>query len=160
MPRISAGLLMYRLHKGRLELLLAHPGGPFFRNKDEGAWTIPKGEVEPGEELLEAAKREFTEETGVIPTGPFKALTPVKQKGGKIVHAWAFEGDCDPGAIVSNTFSMEWPPRSGRQMEFAEIDRAEFFGISEARRKIISAQIPLLDELLRVMEPEREDESG
>ena len=114
MPRISAGLLMYRIHEGKLQVLLAHPGGPRFENKDDKAWSIPKGEIEPGEDLLEAAKREFEEETGVIPTGPFIALTPVQQKGGKIVHAWAFEGDCDPRATVSNTFTMEWPPRSGR----------------------------------------------
>ena len=112
MPRVSAGLLMYRIQDGKLQVLLAHPGGPFFKNKDEGAWTIPKGEAEPGEDLLEAAKREFEEETGITPTGPFTALTPIQQKGGKIVHAWAFKGDCDPGAIVSKTFRIEWPPRS------------------------------------------------
>lgn len=100
MPRISAGLLMYRIHDGKLQMLLAHPGGPYFQNKDDGAWSIPKGEIEPGEDLLEAAKREFEEETGVTPTGPFIALTPVKQKGGKIVHAWAFKGDCDPSATL------------------------------------------------------------
>ena len=102
MPRISAGLLMYRLHDGKLQVLLAHPGGPFFKNKDEGAWSIPKGEVEPDEDLLETARREFKEETGVTPKGPFTALTPVTQKGGKLVHAWAFEGD------------LRWTPFSGR----------------------------------------------
>src|SRR6476646_3631687 len=122
MSRISAGLLMHRVQNGQPQILLAHPGGPFFKNKDDGAWTIPKGEIEPGEDLLEAAKREFKEETGVTPTGPFIALTPIKQKGGKIVHAWACKGDCDPSAIVSNTFTTEWPPKSGRQMEFPEID--------------------------------------
>jgi predicted NUDIX family NTP pyrophosphohydrolase len=118
MPRVSAGLLMYRFHDGKLQVLLAHPGGPYFKNKDDGAWSIPKGEIEAGEDLLEAAQREFKEEIGVVPSGPFIALTPITQKGGKIVHAWAFEGDCDPSASVSNTFTMEWPPKSGRQMEF------------------------------------------
>ena len=147
MPRISAGLLMYRIHDGTLQMLLAHPGGPFFKNKDDGAWTIPKGEIEPGEELLEAAKREFEEETGVTPTGPFIALTPIKQKGGKIVHAWAFEGDCDPSAAVSNTFTTEWPPKSGQQMEFPEIDRADFFDVAAAKRKIKAGQEALIEEL-------------
>jgi len=100
--KVSAGLLMYRIQDGNLQILLAHPGGPFFVNKDDGAWSIPKGEIEPDEDLLEAAQREFKEEIGVTPTGPFTALTPVKQKGGKVVHSWAFEGDCDPSAIASN----------------------------------------------------------
>jgi predicted NUDIX family NTP pyrophosphohydrolase len=146
MPRVSAGLLMYRSHEGVLQVLLAHPGGPFFKNKDDGAWTIPKGEIEPGEDLLEAAKREFKEEIGFTSTGPFIALSPIKQKGGKIVHAWAFQGDFDPNTIVSNTFSMEWPPKSGRQMEFPEIDRAEFFVLLEAKRKIKIGQDGLIDE--------------
>lgn len=147
MPRFSAGLLMYRIHDGNLQMLLAHPGGPFFRNKDDGAWSIPKGEVESGEDLLETAKREFQEETGVTPTGPFTALTPIKQKGGKIVHAWAFKGDCDPSAIVSNTFTTEWPPKSGQQIEFPEIDRAEFFDVAAARQKIKAGQEALIEEL-------------
>jgi predicted NUDIX family NTP pyrophosphohydrolase len=126
---------------------LAHPGGPFFKNKDEGAWTVPKGEVEDGEVLLETAKREFEEETGIAPNGPFIKLTPIKQKGGKIVHAWGFEGDCDPRTIVSNTFTMEWPPKSGRQVEFPEIDRVDFFGVSAAKQKIKAAQIPLIEEI-------------
>jgi predicted NUDIX family NTP pyrophosphohydrolase len=151
MTRVSAGLLMYRIHDGKLQVLLAHPGGPFFKNKDEGAWSIPKGEVEPGEELLEAAKREFQEEIGVTPTGPFIALSPVKQKGGKIVHAWGFRGECDPSAIVSNSFMMEWPPRSGQQMAFPEIDRADFFDLTAARRKIKLGQGPLIDELEEVL---------
>ena len=145
--RVSAGLLMYRISSGSAQVLLAHPGGPFFRNKDEGAWSIPKGEVEPDEDVLAAAQREFAEETGLKPSGPFAALTPVKQSGGKTVHAWAFEGDCDPTTIVSNTFTMEWPPRSGRQVEFPEIDRCEFFDLTTARQKINPAQVSLIDEL-------------
>jgi predicted NUDIX family NTP pyrophosphohydrolase len=151
MPRVSAGLLMYRRRDGRLQVLLAHPGGPFFKNKDEGAWSIPKGEVEPGEVLLETAKREFQEEIGLVPAGQFIALSPVKQKGGKIVYAWAFDGDWDPSQFVSNMFTMEWPPRSGRQMEFPEIDRAEFFDIVMARRKIKAGQEDLLDQLENIM---------
>jgi predicted NUDIX family NTP pyrophosphohydrolase len=157
MPRISAGLLMYRIHDGKFQVLLAHPGGPFFKNKDEGAWSIPKGEIEMGEDLLEAAKREFVEETGFTPTDPFIALKPVKQKGGKIVHAWAFVGECDPVASVSNTFTMEWPPGSGRRMEFPEIDRVAFFGLATARRKIKPGQEPLITQLEEILH--RADES-
>ncbi len=145
--RVSAGLLMYRIDDGNLQVLLAHPGGPFFKNKDEGSWSIPKGEIEPHEDFLDAARREFKEETGLTATGPFIPLGQVKQKGGKVVHAWAFEGDCDPATIVSNTFSMEWPPKSGQQMEVAEIDRAEFFDLETARQKINAAQASLIDEL-------------
>jgi predicted NUDIX family NTP pyrophosphohydrolase len=140
-------LLAYRRVGGDLQVLLVHPGGPFFRNKDEGAWSIPKGEVGPDEDPLAAAVREFGEEVGVVPTGPFLPLTPVRQKGGKVVHAWAFEGDCDPGSITPNTFTIEWPPRSGRREEFPEIDRAGFFGVAEARQKINAGQVPLIDEL-------------
>lgn len=154
MPRVSAGLLMYRIQDGTLQVLLAHPGGPLFKNKDVGDWTIPKGEPEPEEDLLAAAKREFEEETGVTPTGPFIALTPIQQKGGKIVHAWAFKGDCDPGAIFSNNFTMEWPPRSGRHLEFPEIDRAEFFDVAAAGRKIKAAQMPLINELEWILKPQ------
>ena len=154
MPRVSAGLLMYRIQDGKLQVLLAHPGGPFFKNKDDGAWTIPKGELESGEDMLEAAKREFEEETGVTPTGPFIELTPIKQKGGKIVHAWAFKGDCDPSAIVSNTFSMEWPPKSGRQMEFPEMDRADFYDVAGARQKIKATQMALVEELEKIVNAE------
>src|ERR1700722_15588854 len=150
--RISAGLLLYRLIDGQLQVLLAHPGGPFFQNKDEGAWSIPKGEVEPDEDLLAAAQREFMEEIGFAPEGPFIALTPVKQKGGKIVHAWAFQGDCDPSATVSNTFTMEWPPRSGQQMEFPESDRADFFDVAAAKRKIKAGQEALIEELQRIVD--------
>ena len=154
MPRVSAGLLMYRIRDGKLQVLLAHPGGPYFKNKDELAWTIPKGEIEPGEDLLEAAKREFKEETGVTPTGPFIALTPIKQKGGKIVHAWAFNGNCDPATTVSNTFTLEWPPGSGKRLEFPEIDRVNFFDIVAARRKIKAGQEALIEELDRLMADE------
>src|SRR2546423_1134760 len=121
MPRLSAGLLMYRFRDGELQVFLVHPGGPYFARKDEDSWTIPKGEPDPGEDLLAAAQREFQEETGIAPAGPFTPLTPVKQKGGKVVHAWAFEGDCEGKAVVSNTFTMEWPPGSGRQAAFPEI---------------------------------------
>jgi len=134
-----------------LQVLLAHPGGPLFKNKDEDTWTIPKGELDLGEDMLEAAKREFGEETGIKPTGPFTELTPIKQKGGKIVHAWAFQGDCDPAKIVRNTFMMEWPPKSGQRMEFPELDRADFFDVAAARRKIKVAQMPLVEECERIV---------
>jgi len=143
---------MYRIRDGRLQVLLAHPGGPYFVNKDDLAWTIPKGEIEPGEDLLEAAKREFKEETGVTPIGPFTALEPIKQKGGKIVHAWAFKGDCDPSALTSNSFTMEWPPKSGQQMEFPEIDRAEFFDVAAALRKIKAGQEGLIEALQGIVD--------
>lgn len=151
MPRVSAGLLMYRFHEGQLQLLLVHPGGPFFVNKDEGAWSIPKGELNSDEDPLQAAQREFQEELGVIPSGPFIALTPIKQKGGKLVHAWAFQGDCDPAKCVSNTFTLEWPPRSGRQMEFPEIDKAAFFDVESARLKINPGQVAFIDELAAIV---------
>ena len=147
MLRLSAGLLMYRIKDGAIQVLLAHPGGPFFAKKDDGHWSIPKGEPGADEDLLITAQREFEEETGVKPTGPFIPLHPIQQKGGKIVHAWAFEGDCDPKTIVSNTFTMEWPPRSGKQQEFPEIDRAEFFDLATARTKIKGGQEGLIDEL-------------
>jgi predicted NUDIX family NTP pyrophosphohydrolase len=150
--KISAGLLMYRLGDGGWEVLLVHPGGPFWRTKDEGAWSIPKGVPETGEELLAAARREFEEETGWAAHGDFFALQPIRQTGGKVVHAWAFEGDCDPASIRSNTFTMQWPPNSGRQAEFPEIDRAEFFELETAREKINRGQIPLLDELAKRLE--------
>lgn len=152
MPKTSAGLLLYRLRNGLLEFLLVHPGGPFWKNKDAGAWTIPKGELADNEEPLAAAVREFEEELGFKPTGSFIELAPIKQKGGKIVHAWAVEGDCDPAQIKSNTFTMEWPPKSGKQAEFPEVDRAEFFKLGEAKEKINQAQIPLLEELHRRIE--------
>lgn len=150
MPRVSAGLLMYRVRGGRLEAMLVHPGGPFWMKKDAGAWSLPKGEIAPGEDALEAARREFEEETGLHPGGEFLALGEVVQKGGKIIRAWAFEGDCDPASLKSNTFAMEWPPRSGKRQEFPEIDRAKFFTLEEARKKINSAQVALIDVLERV----------
>jgi predicted NUDIX family NTP pyrophosphohydrolase len=145
MARVSAGLLMYRRRAGALEVLLAHPGGPFWKNKDLGAWTIPKGEVAEGEDPLATARREFEEETSLRPEGPFEPLGSVTQKAGKVVHAWAVEGDCDPAAVRSNTYKVEWPPRSGRWREFPEVDRAGWFGLDEARAKINSAQAELLD---------------
>lgn len=147
MAKTSAGILLYRLRDDKLEVLLVHPGGPYFRNKDEGAWSIPKGETDGEEDLLAVALRELAEETGLQPAGPFTALKPIKQKGGKVVHAWASTGDCDPARIKSNTFTIEWPPRSGRRQEFPEIDRAEFFGLEEGRRKITPAQAAFLEEL-------------
>ena len=147
MPRRSAGLLMYRRSAGTLEVLLVHPGGPFWMKKDAGAWSIPKGEYEAGEEALAAAAREFQEETGPVARGPYTPLTPIRQQGGKVVEAWAFEGDCDAESLKSTTFSLEWPRGSGRRQEFPEVDRAGWFGLDEARRKILPAQAALLDEL-------------
>lgn len=143
----SAGLLLYRRSTRPLEVLLAHPGGPYWQGRDAGAWTIPKGGVHPGEELLDAAIREFREETGFEPAPPFLPLGSIVQRSGKLVHAWAFEGDCDPQALVSVMCSTEWPPRSGRYLEIPEIDRAAFFVIDEARRLINVAQVELLDRL-------------
>lgn len=147
MARISAGLLLYRHTAGRLEVFLVHPGGPFWAKKDVGAWSIPKGEVEPGRDELAEARRELREETGVEVAGEFRPLKPVKQAGGKTVHAWAIEADCDPDRIVSNTFRLEWPPRSGKQQSFPEVDRAAWFDLPTARQKINPAQAALLDEL-------------
>ncbi len=127
--------------------MLVHPGGPFFRNKDEGAWSIPKGEVTAGEDFLDAARREFEEETGFTPAGQFIPLKPVKLKSGKVVHAWATAGDFDAGSCKSNTFTMEWPPKSGRKMEFPEIDRAEYFDLETAKKKINPAQAAFIVEL-------------
>jgi predicted NUDIX family NTP pyrophosphohydrolase len=151
MPRLSAGLLMYRIKDGAIQVLLAHPGGPYYAKKDDESWSIPKGEPGPDEDLFLTAQREFEEETSLKPTGPCVPLQPVKQKGGKFVHAWAFEGDCDPTAIKSNTFTMEWPPKSGEQKQFPEIDRAEFFDLATARRKVKAAQVGLIDELEMIL---------
>lgn len=149
MPRKSAGLVLFRQGAGELEVLLVHPGGPFWAKKDEGAWSIPKGEIDEGEDALAAARREVQEEIGATPDGAFIPLTPVRQAGGKVVHAWAIEGDVDPATITSNTFELEWPPRSGRRQTFPEVDRAAWFMISEARSKILRGQLPLLDALTR-----------
>ncbi len=150
MPRVSAGLLMFRIRDGGLQVLLVHPGGPFWARKDLGAWTIPKGELAPGEDALDAARREFEEETGFRPEGRFRPLGNVKQRSGKIVHAWAFEGDCDPAALRSNTIRVAGPPGSGGWRTFPEVDRGEFFGLQEARRRIKPAQVALLDTLERL----------
>jgi predicted NUDIX family NTP pyrophosphohydrolase len=147
MSKVSAGLLMYRVREGELEVLLAHPGGPFWINRDAGAWTIPKGEIQEDEEPLAAARREFEEEIGLQPQGEFIALQPITQKSGKLVHAWAFEGECDTTCIRSNTFQMEWPPRSGKFQAWPEVDRACFFRIKEAKEKINPAQVAFLQEL-------------
>jgi predicted NUDIX family NTP pyrophosphohydrolase len=144
---VSAGILAFR-RKPTLELLLAHPGGPYWRNKDEGAWSIPKGNVESGD-LLTCAKREFNEETGLTPKGPFMALTPLRQKSGKMVHAFAIEADFDLSGFSSNEFEMEWPPRSGRKQNFPEIDRVAYFGVPKARRKILLGQRAFIDELVQ-----------
>ncbi len=146
--RVSAGLILYRKKTPHAEVLLVHPGGPVWANRDAGAWSIPKGEVIEGEELLAVAQREFEEEVGVRPqSASYVPLGSVRQKGGKVVHAWAFEGDLDPSAAKSNTFQTEWPPRSGRQQEFPEVDRAAFFPIEEAKERINQAQIPFLEKL-------------
>jgi predicted NUDIX family NTP pyrophosphohydrolase len=145
--KLSAGILLYRVCSGAPEVFLVHPGGPFWTNKDAGAWSLPKGEFEDGDDPLETAQREFLEETGSAVGGPFAALTPRKQKSGKLVHAWAVEGDIDASSIRSNTFSMEWPPRSGKQQEFPEVDRGEWFTIPAAREKIQEGQLGFLDEL-------------
>jgi predicted NUDIX family NTP pyrophosphohydrolase len=138
---------MYRRRASALEVFLVHPGGPFWARKDAGAWSIPKGEIDPTEEPLAAARREFAEETGLAAAGAFRPLAPVTQAGGKIVQAWAVEGDLDPSVLQSNTFSIEWPPRSGRQRTFPEVDRAAWFSLDVAREKINPAQAALLDEL-------------
>ena len=152
--RVSAGLLMFRRKKNSFEFLLAHPGGPFWKNKDDGAWTIPKGEVQPDEDLLTRAQIEFEEEIGTKPSGNWIPLGSIKQKGGKTVHAWAFEGDLPERLELNcNTFQIEWPPRSGKLKEFPEIDRAEFFPEEIARRKINPAQVPFLDRLLETLAP-------
>jgi predicted NUDIX family NTP pyrophosphohydrolase len=142
---------MYRRRLHGLEVFLVHPGGPHFAKKDLGAWTIPKGEYLEGEKPLEAAKREFHEETGFDVAGIFIDLGWIKQKGGKIVSAWAFEGDCDPAQLISNLCEVEWPPRSGRMIEIPEVDRGAWFSIEEAKERIKPTQIPLLDRLLTAL---------
>lgn len=152
MPKQSAGLLMYRRTAAGPEVLLAHPGGPYFARKDDGVWTIPKGEQAEGEDLLACAIREFEEEIGMKPhAADYPQLGCVRQAGGKTVHAFAFEGDFDERELRCNTFELEWPPRSGRKQAFAEIDRVAFFAVDAARRKLNPAQVPLLDRLLAVI---------
>jgi predicted NUDIX family NTP pyrophosphohydrolase len=148
MAKRSAGLLMYRRRDGVLELFLVHPGGPFWAKKDLGAWTVPKGEYAEGEDPLAAARREFTEETGFTADGDFIDLGTIKQASGKLVSVWAVEGDCDPENLRSNTCMIEWPPRTGRQMEIPEVDRGSWFSINEARQRILKSQAPVIDLLL------------
>jgi predicted NUDIX family NTP pyrophosphohydrolase len=151
-PKVSAGLLMYRFRDGRLQIFLAHPGGPLYQNKDDGFWTIPKGEPPEGEPLLDAAIREFEEETGIKPDGHYIEIGSIRQKGGKVVYGWAFEGDHDASQpIRSNTFEMQWPPRSGHIQSFPEVDRAQFFSLDEARKKLKDAQWALVERLLKIL---------
>lgn len=157
MARQSAGILLYRRREGAVEVLLAHPGGPLWSKRDEGAWSIPKGEFEPGESAEAVAVREFREEIGCDVHGRLEPLPPCRQPGGKRVLAFAVAGDCDAEKARSNTFSMEWPPRSGRMQEFPEVDRAGWFGLDEARRKINLGQAPLLDHLVGMLEKRRRD---
>ena len=151
MGKKSAGILAYRLHQQQVQVLLVHPGGPFFVKKDAGAWSIPKGEFQDDEDDLTAARREFTEELGITLQGPFTALTPVRQKGGKLVYVWTTAEPVDVTNFKCNTFNIEWPPRSGRYADFPEIDKAEWFTIQEAKDKINPAQVAILDELLTLL---------
>ncbi|HXO41299.1 MAG TPA: NUDIX domain-containing protein [Thermoanaerobaculia bacterium] len=153
MAKLSAGLLVYRLGAAGYEVLLVHPGGPFWRNRDVGAWSIPKGEVTAGEDPLAAARRELEEETGFAAEPPWLHLKSVRQPGGKTVMAWAAAGDFDAATIASNTFAMEWPPRSGRMEMFPEVDRAAWFSLTEARQKILAGQVPLVEQLEKLLGP-------
>jgi predicted NUDIX family NTP pyrophosphohydrolase len=151
MPKISAGIVLFRFQNRALQVFLVHPGGPFWAKKDVGAWSIPKGLLDQDEDPLAAAQREFREETGFTVSGNFLQLKPVKQKSGKVIHAWAVEGDCNPTEMKSNTFSLEWPPRSGKQEEFPEVDRAAWFDIKEAKERISPGQLGLLEELQQIL---------
>jgi len=151
MARTSAGLLLYRCPEGVIDVFLVHPGGPYWAKKDLGSWSIPKGEFSAQEDPFAAAAREFQEETGYQVSGRFTPLNPIKQSGGKIVHAWAVEGDCDVTRLKSNTFSMEWPPRSGKRQEFPEVDRAEWFTLEVARQKILKGQLGFLEQLQQML---------
>ena len=152
MAETSYGILMFRRREGRLEVLLIHPGGPFWKNKDDGAWSIPKGGANMGEEPLQCARREFEEELGCCPPQSQIGLSPIRQKSGKIVHAWACEGDFDPAKLKSNLFQMEWPPKSGKRAEFPEVDRCEWFDLPTARVKINAGQAAFLDDLARQLD--------
>jgi len=152
MPKRSAGLLMFRRSQAELEVFLVHPGGPFWAGKDAGAWTIPKGEYVEGEEPLDAARREFREETGFEANGQFIELGTIRQNSGKLVSAWAFEGDCDPQKLISNFCTIEWPPRSGRNIEIAEVDRGAWFSLPAARTAILKTQQPFFDVLARSLQ--------
>jgi predicted NUDIX family NTP pyrophosphohydrolase len=147
----SAGILLYRRGDEGLQVLLVHPGGPYWARKDEGAWSIPKGEYASGEDALAAAQREFLEETGFAVSGPFVALSPVRQSGGKVIRAWAAAGDLDPAGLRSNSVTLEWPPKSGMRGEYPEVDRGGWFSIAEARIKLNPAQRALLDELTQLV---------
>ncbi len=151
MSKKSAGLLLFRIRKNSTEFFLVHPGGPFWKNKDLGAWSIPKGEFTEEEDPLEAAKREFEEETGMKPPEKFLELTPLKQKSGKLIFAWAAEANIDAENIHSNSFELEWPPHSGKKQKFPEIDHAAWFDVTEAKAKIISGQFPFIEELIRLL---------
>jgi predicted NUDIX family NTP pyrophosphohydrolase len=153
MPKISAGLLMFRRIDDDLGVLLVHLGGPFWRRKDNGAWTIPRGEVEAGEDYLAAAIREFREETGWQSQGPYLPLGEARQRSGKTIHAWAFRGSFDPASLQSNRFEIEWPPKSGRRVQFPEIDRAGFFSFAEAKKKIMESELPFLNRLEEQLGP-------
>lgn len=149
--RRSAGILLFRRSAGELQVFLVHPGGPFWARRDDGAWSIPKGEHPPDEDALQAARREFMEETGAPIDGRFLPLPPARQPGGKVVTAWAVEGDFDPAQLRSNAFELEWPPKSGCHQSFPEVDRGAWFAVHEARRKLLCGQIPLLDALLAIV---------
>ncbi len=151
MSRQSAGLLLFRRVAADIEVLLVHPGGPYWATKDEGAWSIPKGEFDQNEDPLDAARREFTEETGFAASGEIIQLETVRQPNGKFVHAWAIQGDFDPARLQSNTFSLEWPPKSGRQEQFPEVDRAVWFSMGAAKRKILKGQVPFLKQLQNIL---------
>jgi predicted NUDIX family NTP pyrophosphohydrolase len=156
MRKVSAGLLMYHHRDGKLHVLLVHPGGPYFARKDEGHWTIPKGGVNEGEEPLAAAHREFEEETGFTAPGELLPLHSIRLKSGKKVHAWAVEGKVDPRKLKSLRYKMEWPPRSGKEQEFPEIDRGDFFDVPTAKRKLNPAQVPLVEELEKLLEKSKD----
>ncbi|RYY36851.1 MAG: NUDIX domain-containing protein [Sphingobacteriaceae bacterium] len=151
MPKQAAGILLYRFFDNQLQFFLVHPGGPFWKNKDAGAWSIPKGEFDNDEDTLTAAKREFEEETGQKIHGEFVPLQPVKQRSGKIVYAWAVEGDIDIENVVSNTFDFEWPPRSGKYINIPEVDRGAWFTLDAANVALNPGQVPLLDNLVKIL---------